>query len=76
MNCRQVRLRDFKGFTLIELLVVLAIVATLLTLVVPKYFNQIEVSKEVVLLDNLQATREIINKFYADIGRYPKAWTS
>lgn len=62
-----------KGFTLIELLVVLAIVATLLTLVAPKYFNQIEASKEVVLLDNLHATRDIINKFYSDLGRYPES---
>jgi general secretion pathway protein G len=61
----------FNGFTLIELLVVLAIVATLLTLVAPKYFNQIEVSKETVLLDNLHSTREVINKFYSDLGRYP-----
>lgn len=62
-----------KGFTLIELLVVLAIVATLLTLVAPKYFNQIEASKEVVLLDNLHTTREVISKFYADLGRYPES---
>ena len=59
------------GFTLIELLVVLAIVATLLTLVVPRYFNQIENSKEVVLKDNLRSTRETIDKFYGDLGRYP-----
>lgn len=61
----------FNGFTLIELLVVLAIVATLLTLVAPKYFKQIEVSKETVLLDNLHSTRDVINKFYSDLGRYP-----
>lgn len=67
------RLLHFRGFTLIELLVVLAIVATLLTLVAPKYFNQIESSKEVVLLENLHTTRAVINKFYADIGRYPES---
>lgn len=71
LSFRKARLFRQNGFTLIELLVVLAIVATLLTLVAPKYFNQIETSKEVVLLDNLHATREIINKFYADLGRYP-----
>ena len=60
-----------KGFTLIELLVVLAIVATLLTLVAPRYFSQLETSKEVVLKDNLRSTREVIDKFYGDIGRYP-----
>jgi general secretion pathway protein G len=60
-----------KGFTLIELLVVLAIVAILLTLVAPRYFSQLETSKEVVLKDNLRSTREVIDKFYGDIGRYP-----
>lgn len=60
-----------KGFTLIELLVVLAIVATLLVLVAPRYINQLEVSKEVVLRDNLSATRGVIDKFYGDLGRYP-----
>lgn len=73
LKFRKDRLLRFRGFTLIELLVVLAIVATLLTLVAPKYFNQIEASKEVVLLDNLHSTRDIINKFYSDLGRYPES---
>jgi general secretion pathway protein G len=59
------------GFTLIELLVVLAIVATLLTLVTPRYFSHIQSSKEAVLRDNLRTTREVIDKFYSDLGRYP-----
>lgn len=61
------------GFTLIELLVVLAIVATLLTLVAPRYFNQLEASKEVILKDNLHSAREVIDKFYGDLGRYPES---
>ena len=59
------------GFTLIELLVVLAVVATLLTLVTPRYFSHIQSSKETVLRDNLRTTREVIDKFYGDLGRYP-----
>lgn len=62
-----------KGFTLIELLVVLAIVAVLLTLVSPAYVQQIDASKETVLRDNLRATRDIIDKFYGDLGRYPES---
>jgi general secretion pathway protein G len=59
------------GFTLIELLVVLAIIALLLTLAMPRYFHSIDASKETVLIDNLRTTRETIDKFYGDTGRYP-----
>jgi general secretion pathway protein G len=60
-----------RGFTLIELLVVLAIVATLLTLALPRYFGQVDAAKDAVLRDNLRTTREVIGKFYGDHGRYP-----
>jgi len=53
-----------RAFTLIELLVVLAVVAVLLTLVSPAYAQATHASKEVVLRDNLRATREVIDKFY------------
>lgn len=59
------------GFTLIELLVVLAIVALLLTLAVPRYLPRIDGAKETILLDNLRNTREVIDQFYSDTGRYP-----
>ncbi|MBL0420159.1 prepilin-type N-terminal cleavage/methylation domain-containing protein [Ramlibacter sp. AW1] len=60
-----------RGFTLIELLVVLAIVATLLLLVAPRYWGHVDTAKEAVLRDNLRGTREVIDKFYGDHGRYP-----
>lgn len=59
------------GFTLIELLVVMAIIATLLMLAVPRYFTSLERSKEAVLKENLSVTREAIDKFFSDTGRYP-----
>ena len=59
------------GFTLIELLVVLGIVALLLTLAVPRYFPSIDKAKETILQDNLRNTRDVIDQFYADRGRYP-----
>jgi len=59
------------GFTLIELLVVLAIIALLLTLAVPRYFQTIDASKETILTENLHSTRDAIDKFYGDTGRYP-----
>ncbi len=60
-----------RGFTLIELLVVLAIVAMLLTLAMPRYLQSVDVSKETVLVQNLATTRDSIDKFFADTGRYP-----
>jgi general secretion pathway protein G len=62
-----------KGFTLIELLVVLAIIATLLTIAVPRYYSSIERSKEAVLKENLYQLRDAIGKYYADKGRYPES---
>ncbi len=60
------------GFTLIELLVVLAIVALLMTISLPRYFQSIDKGKETVLVENLRATRESIDRFLGDKGRYPR----
>jgi general secretion pathway protein G len=60
------------GFTLVELLVVLAIVATLLTLALPRYFGSIDKSKEAVLKENLFQLRDAISRYHADKGKYPE----
>lgn len=62
-----------RGFTLIELLVVMAIIATLLTIAVPRYFGSVERSKEATLKQSLAVMRDAIDKHYADTGRYPDA---
>jgi general secretion pathway protein G len=62
-----------RGFTLIELLVVMAIIATLMSLVAPGYFKQVDRSKETVLRHNLQALRTAIDDYHADHGADPKA---
>jgi general secretion pathway protein G len=59
------------GFTLIELLVVMAIVALLVSLAVPRYFGSLAKSKETALLQTLAVTRDSIDKFYGDTGKYP-----
>lgn len=59
------------GFTLVELLVVMAIIATLLSIVAPKYFNSLDRSKETVLRQDLNVMRDAIDKFNSDNGKYP-----
>jgi general secretion pathway protein G len=63
------------GFTLIELLVVLAIIAVLLTLTVPRYYQHTDTARERVLIENLRTTRDAIDKFFGDQGRYPESLT-
>lgn len=60
------------GFTLVELLVVMALIALLLTIATPRYFNSLEKSKETVLRQNLALTRESLDKYYGDMGKYPE----
>lgn len=62
-----------RGFTLIELLVVLAIVALLSALAMPRYTQYVERHRETVLAENLRLTREALEQFYADRGRYPES---
>ncbi|MFM9916966.1 MAG: type IV pilin protein [Rhizobacter sp.] len=65
------RRRAMRGFTLMELMVVMAIIATLLTLALPRYFHSVDRSREAVLRQDLQIMRDAIDKFMADRGRYP-----
>jgi general secretion pathway protein G len=60
-----------KGFTLIELLVVMAIIATLMTIALPRYFNSLEASREATLRQSLAVLREALDHYYGDTGRYP-----
>lgn len=60
-----------RGFTLIELLVVLAIIATLLSIVAPRYMASLDKAKEAALKANLRLMREAIDKYKADKQRYP-----
>jgi general secretion pathway protein G len=59
------------GFTLIEILVVMVIIAILLSLVAPRYFETVERSKESTLKHDLIIMRDAIDKYYSDTGRYP-----
>ena len=60
-----------RGFTLIELLVVMAIIATLLTIALPRYFGSVDRSKEATLKQSLSVMRDALDKYYADNAKYP-----
>ena len=67
------RTRHRRGFTLIEMLVVMTLIATLLTLAVPRYFAALDNGRLRVQAQNIATLRDAIDKFYADQGRYPDA---
>jgi general secretion pathway protein G len=74
-NCdprRGARRRLAGGFTLIELLVVMAIIGTLLSIAVPRYFHSLERARETVLRQDLSILREAIDKYNSDLNKYPE----
>ena len=64
-------LRGRVGFTLIELLVVLSIIALLLTIAVPRYYQHVERTKEAVLREDLATMRDALDQYHADTGHWP-----
>ncbi len=64
-------MKPSKGFTLIELLVVMAIIATLMTIAMPRYFNSLDASREATLRQSLAVLREALDHYYGDTGQYP-----
>jgi general secretion pathway protein G len=59
------------GFTLIELLVVMAVIALLLSLAAPRYFQHVDRSREAVLRENLATLRDAIDQYHTDTNRWP-----
>ena len=64
--------RWLQGFTLVDLLVVLSIIALLLSIAAPRYFQHIERSREAVLRENLATLRDSLDQYHADKGRWPE----
>lgn len=65
-------MKKTSGFTMIELMVAMAIVAVMLTVAAPRYFSNIDKTKEAVLREDLYILRDAIDKFYADKNKYPE----
>jgi type II secretion system protein G len=68
----RMRPQSSRGFTLIELLVVMAIIGTLLSIAVPRYFRSLEHARETVLKQDLAILREAIDKYNADLNQFPE----
>ncbi|USX11880.1 type II secretion system GspH family protein [Oxalobacteraceae bacterium OTU3CAMAD1] len=66
-------MRRPNGFTLIELLVALSIVAMIITLAAPRYFGNIDRTRESVLREDLHILRDALGKYYVDKNKYPEA---
>ena len=49
----------------------MAIIGTLLTIAVPRYFRTVQRARETVLRQDLAILREAIDKYYSDLGQYP-----
>ena len=71
MSAKPATARRHAGFTLIELMVVMAIVALLVSIAAPRYFQSVERAKENTLRTSLNVMREALDQFAADKGRYP-----
>ena len=65
--------KPWRGFTLIELLVVLSIIALLITVAAPRYFASVQTAKETALRENLRVTRDALQRYYSDRGKYPES---
>ncbi len=59
------------GFTFIELMVVMAIIATIIAIAMPRYFDGLQRTKETALKQNLKEMRDAIDDYHADKGVYP-----
>jgi general secretion pathway protein G len=73
MRAAAVMIRKQAGFTLVELMVVLAIIALLVSIVVPNYVGRVSKAEETVLRQDLVVMRDALDKHYADAGRYPNS---
>ena len=62
-----------RAFTLIEMLFLMAIIAVLLTIAAPRYFEHLDRSKDATLKQTLSVTRDAIDKFRGDRGAWPQS---
>lgn len=59
------------GFTFIELMAVLVMIAMLVSIALPRYFQGLKKSQEAVLHEDLSVMRKAIDHYYGDKNSYP-----
>ena len=63
--------RQERGFTLLELLVVLVVLGLLVSIVGPKYFNQLGKSEAKAAQAQISSIAKALDMYRVDVGRYP-----
>ena len=63
--------KNSQGFTFIELMVVMAVIATIIAIAMPRYFDGLQRTKETALKQNLKEMRDAIDHYHADKGVCP-----
>lgn len=61
------------GFTMLELCCVIAIIATLISTVMPMYKKSVDRAKEAALKQDLQVFRKLISEYYKDNDKWPRS---
>src|SRR5512140_1283882 len=69
-RCRRFSVRKRKGFTLIELLVVVAIIALLISILLPSLARAREIAKRAVCASNLSSIGKAIKVYSNENGDY------
>ena len=71
-NCPiSVHQRQHHGFTLLELLVVLVVLGLLVSIVGPKYFNQLGKSEAKAAAAQISSLAKALDMYRLDVGNYP-----
>ncbi|MCL0089568.1 type II secretion system GspH family protein [Dehalococcoidia bacterium] len=67
--------RNQKGFTLIELLVVMAILAILVGLIVPNFFNITHEADATQIMGQHEKMQQAVFLYHQDTGEWPTEWS-
>jgi general secretion pathway protein G len=63
--------RRSRGFTLLELLVVMVVLGLLVSIVGPRYFNQLGKSESKAAQAQIASIAKALDLYRVDVGRYP-----